>query len=42
MTRRSLLEAAGWTVVELNADDMRDTSDVVARVRAALSRATSR
>jgi hypothetical protein len=42
MSRRAHLEADGWIVVELNADDLSDPSTVVARVRAALARATSR
>ena len=42
MTRRAHLEADGWIVVELNADDLIDSSTVVARVRSALSRAAAR
>lgn len=42
MTRRTHLEADGWIVVELNADDLVDASTVVARVRAALARAAAR
>jgi hypothetical protein len=42
MTRRAHLEADGWIVVELNADDLADSSTVVARVRAALARAAAR
>jgi hypothetical protein len=42
MTRRAHLEADGWIVVELNADDLIDASTVVARVRAALARAAER
>jgi Protein of unknown function (DUF559) len=38
MTRRSRLEAAGWTVIELNADDLKDPAEVVARITAALRR----
>lgn len=37
MTRRSRLEAQGWRVMELNADDLRDAADLVARVAAALA-----
>lgn len=33
MTRRSRLEAQGWTVMELNADDLLDPSELVARIR---------
>lgn len=36
MTRRSRLEAAGWRVLELNADDLRAPNVLVARVRALL------
>lgn len=42
MTRRAHLEADGWIVVELNADDLADPSTVVPRVRAALARAVAR
>ena len=42
MTRRAHLEADGWIVVELNADDLTDPSTVVSRVRAALARAAAR
>lgn len=42
MSRRSQLEADGWTVVELNADDLDDLDEVVARVRAALALARAR
>lgn len=33
MTRRSRLEADRWTVIEINADDLRDPLELVARVR---------
>lgn len=33
MTRRSRLEADGWRVMELNADDLRDPIELVARIR---------
>ncbi|MEO8093483.1 MAG: DUF559 domain-containing protein [Pseudolysinimonas sp.] len=33
MTRRSRLEAAGWAVVELNADDLRDPIELCGRIR---------
>jgi len=38
MTRKSHLEADGWIVVELNADDLRDSPAVVARIAAAFAR----
>ncbi|MGV3711824.1 endonuclease domain-containing protein [Pseudolysinimonas sp.] len=38
MSRRSWLEAAGWTVVEANLDDLADLNGLVVRVRAALTR----
>jgi hypothetical protein len=34
MTRRSKLEAAGWKVMELNWDDLKDPDELVARIRA--------
>ncbi len=37
MTRRSRLEAQGWRVMELNADDLRDAPELVDRVAAALA-----
>jgi very-short-patch-repair endonuclease len=42
MTRRSRLEALGWRVMELNADDLKDPEELVARIRAvaALPRAS--
>lgn len=33
MTRRSRLEALGWRVMELNADDLRDPDELVRRIR---------
>lgn len=33
MTRRSRLEADGWTVMLINADDLRDPEELVARIR---------
>jgi hypothetical protein len=38
MTRRSRLEAQGWYVMELNADDLLDPDELVARIRTVLSR----
>lgn len=38
MTRRENLRLAGWTILELNADDLRDVPALVARIRAGLSR----
>jgi hypothetical protein len=38
MTRRSRLEAVGWRVVELNADDLRDAHELCGRVRRILDR----
>lgn len=38
MTRRSRLEAAGWTVVFISADDLRDPADLIRRIRALLAR----
>jgi len=40
MTRRSRLEAVGWVVVELNADDLKQPVELCARVGAILRRAT--
>jgi hypothetical protein len=42
MTRRSRLEAHGWIVIELNADDLRDPVELVARIRLFLARRDSR
>lgn len=36
MTRRSRLEADGWTVVLVNADDLRNPEELVARIRRTL------
>lgn len=38
MTRRSRLEAEGWQVMELNADDLKDPGELVARIRSVLIR----
>jgi very-short-patch-repair endonuclease len=38
MTRRSRLEAQGWLVIELNANDLRDPDELVARIRMFLAR----
>ena len=38
MTRRSRLEAQHWYVMELNADDLRDPTELVARIRSVLAR----
>ena len=38
MTRRSWLEAEGWTVIEFNSDDLADLGGIVTRVRATLAR----
>ena len=37
MTRRAKLEAAGWYVMEINADDLRNPEELVARIRQVLS-----
>jgi hypothetical protein len=37
MTRRSKLEAEGWRVLELNADDLKDPMDLIARIRALIA-----
>ncbi|MHC5796814.1 endonuclease domain-containing protein [Lacisediminihabitans sp. FW035] len=37
MTRRSKLEANGWRVMELNADDLKDPAELVARIRRLLA-----
>lgn len=37
MTRRSRLEAQGWRVMELNADDLLDPIELVARIRMTLA-----
>lgn len=36
MTRRSRIEADGWTFVEVNGDDIRNSAELVARVKAFL------
>lgn len=36
MTRRSILTSAGWLVLEINADDLRNPVELIARVRRAL------
>ncbi len=38
MTRRTRLEAQGWRVIEVNADDLADPVELVARIRAILAR----
>ena len=38
MTRRSRLETQGWYVMEINADDLKDPVELIARIRAALAR----
>jgi len=38
MTRRSRLEAQGWTVMELNADDLDDPDELVGRIRLLMAR----
>jgi very-short-patch-repair endonuclease len=37
MTRRSILAADGWFVIELNADDLNDPAELVARIRQVLA-----
>jgi very-short-patch-repair endonuclease len=37
MTRRTRLEAQGWRVMELNADDLRDPVELVARIQRTLA-----
>lgn len=37
MTRRSKLEAHGWRVMELNADDLKDPAELVVRIRRLLA-----
>jgi hypothetical protein len=39
LARRSRLEALGWTVVELTADDLRDPDELVARITAIAAQA---
>jgi len=38
MSRRSRLEAQGWRIMELNADDLIDPAELVSRIRALLKR----
>ncbi|MDM4763333.1 DUF559 domain-containing protein [Galbitalea sp. SE-J8] len=38
MTRRQTLESAGWFVIELNSDDLRDAEELVRRVLQVLAR----
>jgi hypothetical protein len=38
MTRRSRLEAQGWRVIELNADDLKNPEELVARIRDVMAR----
>jgi very-short-patch-repair endonuclease len=38
MTRRSRLEALGWYVIEVNADDLADPQELATRIRAVLAR----
>jgi len=40
MTRRSRLEAQGWYVMELNADDLANPDELVVRVRTVIARRT--
>jgi len=42
MTRRSRLQALGWVVMELNADDLRDPDELAARIRATIDLQVSR
>lgn len=42
MTRRSRFEAKGWFVMELNADDLDDPTELVERIRMALARGSER
>ncbi|HEU4807441.1 MAG TPA: hypothetical protein VFT01_04205 [Homoserinimonas sp.] len=37
MTRRARLEADGWYVMEVNADDLRDPIELVQRIRRVLA-----
>ena len=41
MTRRERLRVAGWTILELNADDLADSAALVALIRAGMRRAAS-
>lgn len=38
MTRRENLRLAGWTILELNADDLRDLDELIRRIRTGLAR----
>ena len=38
ITRRSKLEAAGWTVLEVASDDLRNSAELIARIRATARR----
>jgi hypothetical protein len=38
MTRREHLRLAGWTILELNADDLRDVNALIQRIRSAIAR----
>jgi very-short-patch-repair endonuclease len=38
MTRRSRLESKNWIVIEINADDLRDPVELVARIETALAK----
>ena len=38
MTRRARLEANGWVVVEINADDLKNPGELVGRIRHTLRR----
>jgi very-short-patch-repair endonuclease len=38
MTRRSRLEAQGWIVIEVNADDLRDPAELTRRILSVLAR----
>jgi hypothetical protein len=38
LTRKAQLEAAGWIIIEVNADDLRSPQEIVARVLAAFGR----
>lgn len=38
MTRRENLRLAGWTILELNADDLRDADELIRRIRSGLAR----
>jgi very-short-patch-repair endonuclease len=42
MTRKSRLEADGWHVIEVNAPDLDDPAELIARIRRVLSRRGAR